>query len=115
MSDKKDPGKFTVRFNIKDPQQLAAVELLNEQGRCKAQFITNAILFYVHAAAKASQPGSAIFQHMIMDSQAKYHETMLGEKSERIDETEQDTKWNHSLGDADMDSIRKTMDAFHSI
>ena len=43
MGIKKDPGKFTIRFNVADPQQ-AVVELLNRQGRYKAQFITSAVL-----------------------------------------------------------------------
>ena len=42
--EKKDPGKFTVRFNIADPQQKAVIDLLNQQGRYKAQFLTSAIL-----------------------------------------------------------------------
>lgn len=46
MGSKKDPGKFTVRFNLCDPQQRQAAELLNQQGRSKAQFITNAVLHY---------------------------------------------------------------------
>ncbi len=48
MAAKKDPGKFTVRFNTADPQQQTVIELLNQQGRYKAQFLTNAILHYVH-------------------------------------------------------------------
>ena len=31
--EKKDPGKFTVRFNMADPQQKAVIDLLNQQGR----------------------------------------------------------------------------------
>ena len=30
--EKKDPGKFTVRFNMADPQQKAVIDLLNQQG-----------------------------------------------------------------------------------
>ena len=48
--EKKDPGKFTVRFNIADPQQKAVIDLLNQQGRYKAQFLTSAILHYVHCS-----------------------------------------------------------------
>lgn len=46
MDSKKYPGKFTVRFNLADPQQQEAVRLLNQQGRFKAQFLTNAVLHY---------------------------------------------------------------------
>ena len=48
MTPKKDPGKFTVRFNICDPQHKAVVDLLNQQGRSKAQFLTNAVLHYIN-------------------------------------------------------------------
>lgn len=49
MDAKKDPGKFTIRFCMSDPRQRRAVAVLNEQGRLKAQFLTNAILHYVDA------------------------------------------------------------------
>ena len=48
--EKKDPGKFTVRFNMADPQQRAVINLLNQQGRYKAQFLTSAILHYVQCS-----------------------------------------------------------------
>ncbi len=44
MDGKKDPGKFTIRFNLADPQQHRAAELVNRQGRSKAQLIANAVL-----------------------------------------------------------------------
>lgn len=48
MPDKKSPGRFTLQFNIEDPRQNAAVNILNRQGRSKAQFITDAILHYMN-------------------------------------------------------------------
>ena len=48
MADKKDPGKFTVRFNILDPQHQTVVALLNQQGRNKAQFLASAVLHYIN-------------------------------------------------------------------
>lgn len=48
MTDKKDPGKFTVRFNICDPRHRAVIDLLNQQGRNKAQFLANAVLHYIN-------------------------------------------------------------------
>lgn len=59
MDGKKDPGKFTVRFNLCDPQQRQAAELLNRQGRSKAQFIANAVLYYAGGQAPI-QPGIPI-------------------------------------------------------
>ena len=46
MTDKKDPRKFTIRFNICDPQHKAVIDLLNRQGRSKAQFLVSAVLHY---------------------------------------------------------------------
>ena len=48
MADKKSPGRFTLNFNVEDPKQMAAVNILNRQGREKAQFITEAILHYMN-------------------------------------------------------------------
>jgi len=48
MADKKSPGRFTLNFNVEDPKQLAVVNILNRQGRTKAQFITDAILHYMN-------------------------------------------------------------------
>ena len=48
MADKKDPGKFTVRFNIHDPQHQTVVALLNQQGRNKSKFLASAVLHYIN-------------------------------------------------------------------
>ena len=48
MPDKKGPGRFTLHFNIEEPRQGAVVNILNRQGRKKAQFITDAILHYMN-------------------------------------------------------------------
>lgn len=47
MKGKKKPGRFTLQFNLEDPQQRTVSELLEQQGRHKAQFITSAILRYI--------------------------------------------------------------------
>ena len=47
MGTKKDPGKFTLHFNLNDPQQKAAVDILNRQGRQKASFLAKALVFYM--------------------------------------------------------------------
>ncbi len=48
MAGKKSPGRFTLSFNVEDPKQLSVVNILNRQGRTKAQFITDAILHYMN-------------------------------------------------------------------
>ena len=47
MGEKKKPGRFTLQFNMEDPQQRMASDLLEQQGRHKAQFIASAILSYI--------------------------------------------------------------------
>ena len=46
MGGKKQPGRFTIQFNAADPQQRQVIELLNQQGRRKAVFLTCAVLAY---------------------------------------------------------------------
>ena len=46
MAGKKQPGRFTIQFSAADPQQRLVIELLNQQGRRKAAFLTNAVLSY---------------------------------------------------------------------
>ena len=112
MSDKKDPGKFTIRFNIADPQQQAVAELLNRQGRYKAQFITNAVMLYVHAAP-APLPANAGSQHIAAslpkDTPAGDAEIDAGTGDRQKLESEA------GIAGTDMDSILKTMNAFHSM
>lgn len=47
MGEKKKPGRFTLQFNLEDPQQRTVSELLERQGRHKAQFLTSAVLCYI--------------------------------------------------------------------
>lgn len=101
MEDKKYPGKFTVRFNIADPQQRMAAELLNQQGRCKAQFLTNAVLFYVRAASD----GQLTPAPEAMSQRTIQQDLIPDEKS--VPEQRPD--------DNDMESIRRTMEAFQGI
>ncbi len=47
MGERKYPGRFTLQFNMEDAQQQTAAEILGQQGRRKAQFLTSAILQYI--------------------------------------------------------------------
>ena len=113
MGDKKDPGKFTIRFNIADPQQQTVVELLNRQGRYKAQFITSAVLLYAYAASGTQATpllNGAVLQNIAAGPRQKSQEDMIPAevKADNIP----DTGWDNGLGDTDLDAIRKTMNAF---
>lgn len=49
MGEKKDRGRFTIKFNEHDPAHESVIHILERQGpRQKAQFIANAILHYIH-------------------------------------------------------------------
>ena len=45
---KKDIYKFTIQFSGGDPQHQQVAEILNQQGRRKAQFLVNTVLHYIH-------------------------------------------------------------------
>ncbi len=63
MSTKKNPGRFTLQFNPNDPQQQTVCELLEKQGRHKAQFIASAVLHYINCSETpevASAPSADI-------------------------------------------------------
>ena len=51
MAEKKTPGRFCVQFNPRDPRHQQVIELLERQGRRKAQFIVEAVLREGDAAA----------------------------------------------------------------
>ena len=108
MDSKKDPGKFTVRFNIADPQQRTAAELLNQQGRCKAQFLTNAVLFYVGSTSDGHVP----FHLSNVTAQRSAPGTVSESQVAVEMETASASQENESLGGDDMDSILRTMEAF---
>lgn len=56
MAAKKQPGRFTIQFNAADPQQRQVIELLNQQGRRKAAFLTSVVLCYCGQGAAPAVP-----------------------------------------------------------
>lgn len=53
---KKDIYKFTIQFNSEDPQHQQVAEILNRQGRRKAQFLVNTVLHYIHCTETPDIP-----------------------------------------------------------
>ena len=104
---KKDPGKFTVRFNIADPQQREAAELLNRQGRSKAQFLTSAVLSYVKGK-RAAPP------HPSAGLSSRQQARVPSNANEAAPVKTPNADCPGGLADTDMDSIRATLEAFHS-
>lgn len=62
MDGKKSPGRFTLQFNLDDPHQSMAADILNRQGRSKAQFLTSAVLHYINCPETPDyQPPASAF------------------------------------------------------
>lgn len=111
MDGKKDPGKFTVRFNLCDPQQRQAAELLNQQGRSKAQFIANAVLCYAGGQAPVPQ-GTPTMDSKQLRSLV---EDILAQREPRpggVDLAHNADTDDRALYGADRDAIFRTLDAF---
>lgn len=56
---KKNPGKFTLQFNMMDPAHREVAELLDSMGRMKAQFIANAVQYYRFHSENPDAPAAA--------------------------------------------------------
>lgn len=129
MGTKKDPGKFTLHFNLNDPQQKMAVDILNRQGRQKALFLTKALMFYMeyHAfppestlikdqaaleqaimAVLAKNPSILSAETQPMEPLATYDGLELEETTHAMPESDQ----AKTAGKPGLDAIHKTMAAF---
>ena len=69
MKLKKDRGRFTVRFDMENPDHVRAVEYLERQrDRGKAQYLADAILCYEKAATKSfQQTDSALIEQIVQE------------------------------------------------
>lgn len=113
MDAKKDPGKFTIRFCMSDPRQKKAVDELNAQGRLKAQFLTNAILYYVGVENSSGISSrvelEAIIRAMLEENVRKNRDAaQLPARHERERSTEADT----FLTEENLSVIAGTLKAF---
>ena len=77
MTLKKDRGRFTVRFDMENPDHVRAVEYLERQrDRGKAQYITQAILFYEKSEnAPVSALDRALIEQIIQEYLNKQNAT----------------------------------------
>lgn len=127
MADKMQPGRFTLRFNMNDPQQQAAVEILNRMGRQKAQFIAQALTHYTeckcHPQVKNQTAWderalerailSVLSRHpeIIPSGQGKEPPEVQGaQRIERAEETSSDQ--NDFITKEGLSAISKTLSAF---
>lgn len=97
MSQKKDICRFTIQFNPADPCHQKVIELLNSQGRSKAQFIANAINHYIHCSQTPEIPQN-VSAYNIKDIIAEAVNQYMSnkEKNEKNTRTEQIKTQNNS-------------------
>lgn len=125
MGEKKQPGRFTLQFNMEDPQQKTVSELLEQQGRHKAQFITSAVLQYMQPAMPKAINGDSpsidkdTLIQMMMSFMEKHPKFTPVSSSELIHsakpsaKTSANTKeWDVPIGDDAMMAISETLAAF---
>ena len=60
MAQKNNPMRFTVQFSPGDPCHQQTVDILNQQGRRKAQFIVNAVMHYINCSETPDVKPAAI-------------------------------------------------------
>ena len=121
---KKDPNKFTILFNGADPQHQQVVEMLNLQGRRKAQFVVNAVQHYLHCSETPDIPQPAPVDTVaietvvrrIMEEHSNQHllQTTNTEPIRRTVKSEQIDFGDAAelLGDEGVEAIRNTMASF---
>ena len=56
MAEKKSASRFCIQFNEQDAHHQQVMDILNAQGRHKAQFIATAILHYIHCGETPNIP-----------------------------------------------------------
>lgn len=127
VADKMQPGRFTLRFNMNDPQQQAAVDILNRMGRQKAQFIAQALIHYTKCKGnpQTGAPGALderTLEQVILSVLARHPEVMASEPCEdtapaseqAIPRTEQTETLSSVLTEEGLSAISKTLSAFRN-
>lgn len=117
MSDKKKPGRFTIQFNLEDPQQLAVSRLLEQQGRRKAQFITSAVLCYTQDREQQDKNDDALEQKIL--SVIRSHPEIMpfskedgAARSEISSPKQPERVWDNSEDNDTMRAIAETLAGF---
>ena len=127
MADKMQPGRFTIRFNMNDPQQRAAVEILNRMGRQKAQFIAQALTHYAECKCHQQMENQTTWderalERAILSVLSSHPEFMSSGQSEmtievqdalQVEQTEEPSSdQNGSMTEESLSAINKTLSAF---
>lgn len=118
MGEKKKPGRFTLQFNLEDPQQRTVSELLEQQGRHKAQFITSAVLLYVQCEKSPAVDETTLEQMLfsILEKNPTFAATVSGGPPSAKDSPTQAApsveNQGNSMEDDAMKAIFDTLAAF---
>lgn len=126
MGEKKNPGRFTLHFNLEDPQQKMVSELLEQQGRHKAQFITSAILSYIQCPSQGHDGGppaidEAALEQMLFTIIEK-HPRFAAAASGKLPKVEEPPAqvastarpWENAMGNDALRAIADTLAAFQT-
>lgn len=123
MAEKKERCKFTIQFSPADPTHQQTVDILNQQGRRKAQFIVNAVMHYLHCPETPEIPQAApintdaievVVRRILQEQNASVSNTHEEPKIKRTRHTEniQYEDAADMLGDDGLAAIRNTMAVF---
>lgn len=68
--DKRNLGRFCIQFNTADARHLQVIELLEAQGRRKAQYLSEAVLHYINCKETPDmtaqvEPSAALFKKQV--------------------------------------------------
>lgn len=108
MTAKRTPGRFTIQFNMNDPMHLMASEILEKQGRHKAQYITNAISFYqFHFDSSAENVVIPVTNQTISDHHSPHRQFESPPPSEK-----ENVPQEHSFNKADYANEADDLDAY---
>ncbi len=113
---RKMPGRFTIQFNMEDPQQRAAAGILEQQGRRKAQFLASAILQYTQSGGTLSPGGvdiDTVKQMMLelLNNDPDFSST-VAKVQDAAEQSPPAESWNEPDSDETMTAISKTLAAF---
>ncbi len=121
MADKKNRGRFTIKFNEHDPGHKEVIQVLESQGQhSKAQFIASAVLHYIHCPQTGDLPVSqavamdrAMVEAIVLDILKRKEETEYIKEAPKDDiqaaEEEKETKAEEMELSQPMDDTTKAL------
>ena len=117
MGGKKKPGRFTIQFNMEDPQQRAAAEFLEQQGRRKAQLLTNAVLRYLQTGQGYGEGTAGVseeaLEQMMLSILKKHPQLAAGQDAApAAAKAAPPEPWADTGGDDALKAITNTLAAF---